>query len=123
VTQSALDDHGFYAPGSWTSDQLGAYAQEIGGPDRPIDVGIVRAVKILDDAGVSTFESCEGGAGHAIPEPTVRFHGEGPEGWRALNLCLVYDLPVKAIRRYWDVTPSGEPNGPYWEIVFRHQLN
>jgi hypothetical protein len=122
MMQTALDDHGFYAPGAWSNEQLGAFARDIGGEDRPIDLGIVRAVKVLDDAGVETFESCEGSEGHSMPEPTVRFHGESGEAWRALHLCLNYDLPVKAVRRCWDLTPAGEPHGPYWEVVFRHQL-
>ncbi len=28
-------------------------------------------VEVLRAAGVETFESCEGGAGHSYPEPTV----------------------------------------------------
>jgi hypothetical protein len=84
-----------------------------------IDLGIVNIVRVLMDAGVETFESCEGGAGHSMPEPVVRFHGEASEGWRALAECLAHGLPAKGLRRYWDVSPSGEPTGPHWEITFR----
>lgn len=122
MTTSALDLNGFYCPGAWDGEQLQAFAVEIGGADRPIDIGIVRAVKVLSDDGVETFESCQGGEGHAMPEPTVRFHGQTDAGWRALSTCLAYNLPVLTLRRRWDVTPTGEPSGPYWEIVFRHQL-
>ena len=38
-----------------------------------LDPGIERAVNLLREARVETFESCEGGAGHAFPEPTIRF--------------------------------------------------
>jgi hypothetical protein len=114
-----LDQHGFYCPGSWTDQQLEGLALEIGGRDRPIDLGIVRQVKVLMDSGIETFESCQGGEGHAMSRPTVRFHGGADAGWRALSTCITFDLPVLALHRSWDVTPTGEPTGPYWEIVFR----
>jgi hypothetical protein len=44
-----------------------------------------KTIERLQDSGIETFESCEGGKGHAYPEPAVRFNG-GPEaGWRALS--------------------------------------
>jgi hypothetical protein len=41
-----------------------------------------RAVKVLTDHGIETFEFCEGGRGHSMPELTVRFWdpGGGLEG-------------------------------------------
>jgi len=83
----------------------------------PLDSGITRAVKVLRAAGVETFESCQGGRGHAFPEPTVRFHGGQAEGFRALAIALQHGLNVDALRRYYDVI-AGEPTGPYWEITF-----
>lgn len=83
----------------------------------PLDKGIADVVVALRNAGVETFESCEGGEGHAYPEPTVRFHGGWDEGFRALSVALLRDLPVKAVRRTW-VVLNGEPTGPYWEMVF-----
>jgi hypothetical protein len=78
---------------------------------------------MLRDADIETFESCEGGQGHAFFEPTVRFHG-GPEaGWRALALCLSYGFPVRRLERYWTVLNGSEPNGPEWQIVFRERLS
>jgi hypothetical protein len=88
----------------------------------PVDLGIVRAVKVLLDAGIECFESCEGGEGHAFTEPTVRFHGEIGDGWRALASCQDYDLPVLELRRYWAISGHGEPCGPEWEIVFRRPV-
>jgi len=85
-----------------------------------LDAGIRRAVQVLMDAEVETFESCEGGSGHSYPEPTVRFCGRNA-GWRALSACLDNGLPVLAIRRIWPVIRN-EPTGPYWEIVFRERL-
>ena len=72
--------------------------------DMPLDAGIREAVVALQRAGVETFESCEGGRGHCYPEPTVRFFGEVPEGFRALSVALVADLPVYALRRVWKIS-------------------
>lgn len=101
-------------------DYRSAIAAEIC-PGAPLDLGIACAVKLLRDAGVETYESCEGGDGHAYAEPTVRFHGGLGEGWRALATCQVHRLPVRAVSRVWDVS-DGEPTGPYWQIVFREKV-
>jgi hypothetical protein len=85
-------------------------------PYDSLDDGIREAVKILAEAGIETFESCEGGEGHAYPEPTIRFHGERGEGFRALAVALERDLNVLSLRRTWPVN-DGEPTGPCWEIV------
>src|SRR5213594_2830084 len=83
-----------------------------------LDPGIRLAVEILINAGIETFESCEGGPGHSYSEPTVRFHGERPEGFKALSVAM-YDgrLKVIALRRVWPIQ-DGEPVGPWWELVF-----
>ena len=39
----------------------------------PLDEGIADYVILLDKFGVETYEYCEGGSGHAYPEPTIRF--------------------------------------------------
>ena len=85
-----------------------------------LDDGVAEYVHALRAAGVETFESCEGGPGHAYPEPTVRFFGERAAGWKALSAAHVLDLPVLALRRTWPIN-DGEPNGPYWEMVFRRK--
>ena len=87
-------------------------------PHMPIDPGIVRAVRVLVEAGIETYESCEGGEGHAFLEPTVRFYGGQHEGWRALAAVQVYRLPVYALRRFWSIEDL-EPVGPNWELTFR----
>jgi hypothetical protein len=83
----------------------------------PLDVGIQGAVQALVAAGIETFESCEGGSGHAYPEPTVRFHGDQSEGLRALAVAMRAALPVRELRRVWPVL-GNEPTGPWWELTF-----
>lgn len=73
---------------------------------------------MLQGAGVETFESCQGGPGHAFLEPTVRFHGDAAEGFRALSVALKEGLPVDSLRRIWSLV-DGEPTGPSWELTFR----
>jgi hypothetical protein len=85
--------------------------------DSPLDPGIADFVNILCDGNVETFESCQGGPGHAYPEPTVRFHGGPAEGFRALSWAMQHGLPVMSLRRIWTVT-ANEPNGPWWEMTF-----
>lgn len=88
--------------------------------DSPLDPGIAYAVHALAAAGIETFESCQGGAGHAYTEPTVRFHGGIGEGHRALAVALMLGMPVMELRRVWPVIEK-EPTGPYWELTFRDQ--
>ena len=82
-----------------------------------LDPGIAEAVAVLRGAGVETFESCQGGEGHAYPEPTVRFHGDAPEGLRALAVTTDAGLSAAELRRVW-VVQDGEPTGPWWELTF-----
>lgn len=83
-----------------------------------LDEGIRHYVLTLMSEGVETFESCEGGEGHCMPEPTVRFHGEQHEGYRAFSVALMYGLPVFSLRRYYSVTDN-QLEGPWWEMTFR----
>ena len=62
----------------------------------PLDPGIEKAVKALRAAGI---ESCEGGEGHCYPEPTIRFHSEQSEGFRALSIAMQAGLNVTSLRR------------------------
>jgi len=86
--------------------------------DPQIDHGIVPYVAVLRAAGIETFESCQGGEGHAYPDPTIRFHGDRSEGFRALAVAMQSGLPVLELRRVWPVN-DGEPTGPWWELTFR----
>jgi hypothetical protein len=81
-----------------------------------LDRGIRDAVLVLRAAGIETFESCEGGDGHAFLEPTIRFHGHKSEGFRALAAALEAGLKVSELRRVWPVL-DGEPTGPCWELT------
>jgi hypothetical protein len=85
--------------------------------DLGLDHGISDAVRVLREAGVETFESCEGGRDHAYPMPAVRFHGDNPEGFRALAVAMKAQLPVAELRRVW-VMQDEEPTGPWWELTF-----
>lgn len=92
------------------------------GDDVELDAGIARAVAILQEAGVATYESCQGGEGHAFPEPTVRFGGNYAEGIAALGVALAQEsqlgLRVYQLRRVWRMD-NGELTGPWWDLVFR----
>jgi hypothetical protein len=80
---------------------------------------------VLRRAGVPTYESCEGGPGHAFPEPTVRFRGDIAEGFAALVKAIDAEaeigLGVYQLRRVWRVD-DGEPTGPWWDLVFREDV-
>ncbi len=87
-----------------------------------IDPGIREAVRVLRAAGVETYESCQGGEGHALPEPTILFHGGLDAGWHALAAALANGLPLYALRRCWTID-EGEPTGPRWELVLRRAVD
>ena len=89
----------------------------IEGTGLPLDAGIKPYVIALRDAGIETFESCEGGEGHALPEPTVRFHGGMAEGFKAFGLARERGLPVLSLRLAYPVV-DGVLTGPWWEMVF-----
>ena len=83
----------------------------------PFDGGIEKQVITLREAGVETFESCEGGEGHAYPEPTIRFHGDRAEGLRAVAIATRARLAVSELRRVWPML-DGDLTGPWWELTF-----
>src|SRR5579885_945005 len=83
----------------------------------PLDRFISYAVKVLRDAGIETFESCEGGRGHCFHEPTIRFCGNHGKGFAALSAAFDYGLPVASLRRCWMIQ-DGQPTGPDWEMTF-----
>ena len=82
-----------------------------------LDKGIRDIVVLFNENGVETFESCQGGKGHAFFEPTIRFHGECHEGYRVFALARANRLRISAIRRVWDCE-DGELVGPCWEATF-----
>ncbi|MFA4918859.1 MAG: hypothetical protein WC581_06385 [Thermodesulfovibrionales bacterium] len=84
---------------------------------KTLEKGIEREVITLLNAGIETFESCEGGKGYSYPEPTVRFYGDKSEGFKALATAMQNGLYVNALRRIWPII-EGEPTGPWWEMTF-----
>lgn len=84
---------------------------------KTLDPKIRDIVKILNDEGIETYESCQSGKGHCYPEPTVRFFGQANEGWRALAIALQYGLKVTALKRVYEIIER-EPVGPNWEMTF-----
>jgi hypothetical protein len=85
--------------------------------DPPLDAGIAPFVELLRRGDVETFESCEGGRGHAFPVPTVRFHGDEVEGYRAFAIARGGGLQPTELRRAWRVA-GAELVGPWWEMTF-----
>jgi hypothetical protein len=88
--------------------------------DPPLDEGIREIVITLARNHIETFESCEGGDGHAYPEPTVRFEGGSSEGPRAIAVALENGLPVTTLRRAWAILDN-VMHGPWWEMTFRQE--
>lgn len=70
-----------------------------------IDELILPAVKILNEHGFKTFESCQGGDGHAFLEPTVRFEGDEFDIIKACQICELHGLIVCEGRRIFRKTP------------------
>jgi hypothetical protein len=86
--------------------------------DLALDPGIRAYVLALREGGVETFESCEGGDGHALAEPTIRFHGPASAGFRAYAVACERGLPVAALRLSYPVDDCKMLTGPWWEMTF-----
>lgn len=86
--------------------------------DMELDPGIREAVLILRRGGIDTFESCEGGLGHACPEPIIRFHGDQWEGFKAFAIAKAHGLNVLSIA-YEYKESNGWLEGPWWKMTFR----
>lgn len=96
------------------ADDLESHAPAV---DMELDAGIRRAVLILRASGIETFESCEGGAGHSMPDPTVRFWGGTWAGYRAFAVAMEHGLPVLHLRYCYTVV-NGHLETPCWELTF-----
>ena len=75
------------------------------------------AVLMLRQAGIQTYESCQGGAGHAFPEPTVRFEGTKSDAFRAVAAVRAHGLPAHHLRQFWRLNEHGAER-PAWEMTF-----
>lgn len=84
-----------------------------------IDLGVRFAVKVLHAAGIETCQSCQGGAGHSYPEPSIDLpaRGDDADGFGALAALQAYGLPVFAVHLVWSVR-NGVPYEKLWRIVF-----
>lgn len=100
------------------SHTLEAHAPAV---DMELDPDIRRAVLILRANGVETFKSCQGGPGHAFPEPTVRFWGGQWAGYKAFAVAMEHGLPVLHLR-YCFTNVNGHLETPCWELVFRPEV-
>lgn len=105
----------------FSREGLLAYAAELC-PHSPLDLGIVRAVRILKEGDIFTIESCEGGRGHSYPEPTVKFSGGPSQGWKAASLLMERGLPIRRIGQMWTFE-YGLPTGPHWIVTFYEKLD
>lgn len=110
-----MDDTHCCEPHIGSLDDLEDYAPQV---DLPLDPGIRRAVLILRKGGVETIESCEGGPGHAYPDPTVRFTGSAWAGYHAFAVAMEHALPVFELRRVFMVD-AGQVSHACWDLVFR----
>lgn len=79
-----------------------------------LDRGIIRIVRVLTDGGIETWQSCEGGHGHSYEWPSVDIIDRP---WAALDLCVMYDLPVHTISNLFEIW-EGKPTRPFWRVEF-----
>ena len=75
------------------------------------------AVLVLHRGGIQTYESCQGGRGHAFPEPTIRFEGTQEDAFRAARIARANGLPAHHLRRFWRLNDEGAEL-PAWELTF-----
>ena len=85
----------------------------------PLDPRIRPFVLILRSQGVETFESCQGGEGHACVEPKIRFHGDAAAGYKAFAVAVDHGIRVQNLRRGYQVHEGAWLSHPYWEMTFR----
>jgi hypothetical protein len=86
-----------------------------------LDTKIKEAVLILQKGGIDTFESCQGGVGHACHEPMVRFLGNSFEGFKAYAIAKNNGLNVLSLSYEYSET-NGWLEGPHWRMTFRHPI-
>ena len=86
-----------------------------------LDAGVRGYVAGLMEHGIETFESCEGGAGHCMFEPTVLFHGGQEQGYKAFSVAVMLGYPVWQLSRYYSVTDN-QLEGPWWSLTFRRKF-
>lgn len=80
-----------------------------------LDPGISLVVKILMENGIKTFESCQGGHGHAYNVPTVCFEGDQTEGYKVFAMLAQLNFVVINLKRSWPIQ-NNEIGAPYWQL-------
>ena len=111
-------------PGKLVQDRIGVHpsawilSDDAESVLRAVDSGIRRFMRLMLAGDFETYESCEGGEGHSFVDPTIRFHGNRGEGFRAFAWLMAHGVEPESLRRFWQIE-DGEPTGPKWEITFR----
>lgn len=80
----------------------------------PMDPGIICAVRIFQEHGIETCQSCQGGEGHSYEWPTVDIYGQP---WKALDVANTHDLSVIAISEQFGIY-DGRPTEHFWRVEF-----
>jgi hypothetical protein len=80
----------------------------------PMDPGIICAVRIFQEHGIETCQSCQGGEGHSYEWPTVDIY-RAP--WKALDIANDFALPVTRISEQFGIA-DGRPVEHFWRIEF-----
>lgn len=103
----------------WDDDR--AWAEKHFGAEM-LDPGIIRVVRILNESGIETCQSCEGpdglmpegrhGTGHAYTEATVDVTYQP---WAVLDVCNQYGIRVDQISECFRVE-DGRPVGHVWSV-------
>lgn len=83
-----------------------------------LDPGIRAAVLAMRAAGIDTFASCDGGEGHAWPEPGVRWRGPEWQRYVAARATSEAGYKVKEVRQVWYADEGTLRQEPLWEIIF-----
>ena len=99
-------------PGTWTIPEHRDDWRET------LDVGIRDAVRLLNEYGIRTCQSCQGGWGHGYPVPTIEFFGSKADAKRALAVALESELPVTQLRRVTAITGPWCRRERFWSLTF-----
>jgi hypothetical protein len=82
-----------------------------------IEPGVRVLVRILvEQAGVTTFSSCEGGPGHTYPCRMVRFRGDA---FRAVRVARAHGFPLLQLSRHHSLTGA---LAPFWQLLVAQEV-
>lgn len=82
--------------------------------EEPMDFGIVRCVRLFQEAGIETCQSCVGGEGHSYRYPTVDLFSRP---WTVLDVARDHDLPVMEISQRFGIRDFA-PVEHFWRVEF-----